>query len=172
MGDTEKRRGTAFRRDIALGVLGAIIGLVVSPAFPGASGMSLLIGGFFVGLWASALISSLQKLWARILGLSGRPQKAPRQHYRLPKEMRDGYYEGVVMKRIMQVYHPEAMDNHSDEETQSEQSKIEDADDHDKYWNERQDRFEWPSELTGKPHEEYGEYDTDAGPVGDRKSKN
>ncbi len=62
--------------------------------------------------------------------------KQPRTPYHLREELRDGYYEGVMMKRIMQIYHPEGMPADENEED-------EDAEDEAEEQTGAEDEFTW-----------------------------
>lgn len=131
--------GPGFDPAILFGILGAAIGLVLSGWFPSVSGIALVLGGFWVGFWVSQRISSFRKL-----RLPKSQARLPREHYHLPKEMRDGYYTDLVMKRIMQAYHPEGMGSEDDDQEEAEGAdaepdETEDVNDKD----EPEDEFTW-----------------------------
>ncbi len=87
-------------------VFGALAGLLIGRLSAGGA----LVGGF-LGAVAGA-VTGARLSYLIFTGAIGKPAGQdepglpPVKHYHLPKEMRDGYHEDLLMKRIMEVYHP------------------------------------------------------------------
>lgn len=141
------KRVGSLRHKFAAGiaVLGGMVGLILAFARYSADILNVL----YIGLLSAA---AGWTLGSRLGGLIFRDstdhyEKEPRKHYYLPKEMRDGYHTGLVMKRIMEIYHPEQAGDEDEDEADSEEPGEEEVDDRFSSWREEQDRFDWPAEM-------------------------
>ncbi len=112
--DDETRR-LAVGPGIFAGLMGAGIGMALSKELASVSGATFALGGFILGyLIGAALFASGRRY------IPTDADEEPQQHYHLAKEMRAGYHEQVLMKRIMEIYHPEASGSDEDEEENDE----------------------------------------------------
>ncbi len=95
--------------------------------------------GALLGLMLAAYYAPQNLLWFPLIGASlgwrlsqlicikeqePHPDR-PRRHYHLPREMRDSYYTDLVMKRIMEVYHPGADAADEDENGDEDHEDVE-----------------------------------------------
>lgn len=96
------KRRPSLELMIWLGALGAVVGMVVSQAYPALGPGLFMLAGFSLGTWLAWLISRWLEHRAQ-----DPDRDAPHQHYRLRKDLRDSYYTDLIMKKIIKEYHAE-----------------------------------------------------------------
>ncbi len=121
-----------FGFTIGLAALGGVAGLLIGVATSEDNVLGLGFAGAVIGLNIGGIIFR-QRKEKQIESTKVEEE----QHYSLPEEMRDGYHEQLVMKRIMEIYHPEG--NPFEDEEEDEQDEPEaDAEE-----EEPDERFAW-----------------------------
>ncbi len=127
------------------GIVGAVAGALLGPQHQIETVLALGIAGIVAGLRLGDLIFRKAK--------APSPQaeaKFERMHYHLSKEMWDGYRTGLVMKRIMEVYHAGETPAEPEAETEWKQEEgEEEAEDPFETWKATQAQFDWPNKMEG-----------------------
>jgi hypothetical protein len=110
--------------------------------------------GTGLGAFVIAPLSHQDRVW---LGLAGfliglslgntlfqeRHEKKERQHIHIARNLRDSYYTGLVMKRIMEIYQPQQIQSSEDGEESEEGEEEGDNEAEETSYEDADDQYKW-----------------------------